>query len=298
MGEHIVIADSDEEALAIMKRGHDYLHRVLMRPQRDAQRLVIEKTRFFGEGSTGQLFQAKLATIKARTVEESIEAGSILCGSPQSVVKQMKKIHGEVGNGVFSLNFKVGDVPEGSCATEWNSSVTTCCRTCVGFSELYGPRESAPRPRAQGGVGGGGNSDSRRRKSAPPPHPSPPLASLAGGGDPNRGAELRKQLTHSASRTYRIKARGIVRITGSFVSGFQWIREHRPRAYHFSSIGLRSNNSVGCYGVLHPVFECRKQIVSHKNRAHASAAMECSRYNQEPREGLRRRETLETLNRC
>ena len=94
-------------------RGHDYLHRVLMRPQRDAQRLVIEKTRFFGEGSTGQLFQAKLATIKARTVEESIEAGSILCGSPQSVVKQMKKIHGEVGNGVFSLNFKVGDVPEG-----------------------------------------------------------------------------------------------------------------------------------------------------------------------------------------
>ena len=113
VGAHIVIADSDEEALAIMKRGHDYLHRVLMRPQRDAQRLVIEKTRFFGEGSTGQLFQQKLATIKARTVEESIEAGSILCGSPQSVVKQMKKIHGEVGNGVFSLNFKVGDVPEG-----------------------------------------------------------------------------------------------------------------------------------------------------------------------------------------
>ena len=67
VGEHIVIADSDEEALEIMKRGHDYLHRVLMRPQRDAQRLVIEKTRFFGEGSTGQLFQAKLATIKART---------------------------------------------------------------------------------------------------------------------------------------------------------------------------------------------------------------------------------------
>ena len=112
VGEHVVIADSDEEALAIMKRGHDYLHRVLMRPQRDAQRLVIEKTRFFGEGSTGQTFQAKLATIKARSVEESIEAGSILCGSPQSVVKQMKRIQGEIGNGIFSLNFKVGDVPE------------------------------------------------------------------------------------------------------------------------------------------------------------------------------------------
>ena len=112
VGEHTVIADTDEEALDIMKRGHDYLHRVLMRPQRDAQRLVIEKTRFFGGGNSGNLFQEKLATIKARTVEESIEAGSILCGSPKTVIKQMKKIHGEIGNGIFSLNFKVGDVPE------------------------------------------------------------------------------------------------------------------------------------------------------------------------------------------
>ena len=54
-----------------------------MRPQRDAQRLVIQKTRFFGEGATGQRFQARLATIKARTVEELIEAGSVLCGSPR-----------------------------------------------------------------------------------------------------------------------------------------------------------------------------------------------------------------------
>jgi alkanesulfonate monooxygenase SsuD/methylene tetrahydromethanopterin reductase-like flavin-dependent oxidoreductase (luciferase family) len=50
--------------------------------------------------------------IRTRSVEESIEAGSILCGSPASVVKQMKKIHAAVGNGIFSLNFKVGDVPE------------------------------------------------------------------------------------------------------------------------------------------------------------------------------------------
>jgi len=113
VGEHVVIADTDEEALDIMKRGHDFLHRVLMRPQRDAQRIVIEKTRFFGHNTEmGQTFQKKLAVIKTRTVEESIEAGSILCGSPASVVKQMKKISGAVGNGIFSLNFKVGNVPE------------------------------------------------------------------------------------------------------------------------------------------------------------------------------------------
>jgi alkanesulfonate monooxygenase SsuD/methylene tetrahydromethanopterin reductase-like flavin-dependent oxidoreductase (luciferase family) len=113
VGEHTVIAESDDEALAIMKRGHDYLHRVLMRPQRDAQRIVIEKTRFFGHNTeTGQQFQQKLALIKTRTVEESIEKGSILCGNPATVVKQMKRIHQATGNGIFSLNFKVGDVPE------------------------------------------------------------------------------------------------------------------------------------------------------------------------------------------
>jgi alkanesulfonate monooxygenase SsuD/methylene tetrahydromethanopterin reductase-like flavin-dependent oxidoreductase (luciferase family) len=113
VGEHIVIAETDDEALEIMKKGHDYLHRVLMRPQRDAQRIVIEKTRFYGDNKErGQNFQSKLALIRTRSVEDSIEAGSILCGSPATVVKQMKKINAAIGNGIFSLNFKVGDVPE------------------------------------------------------------------------------------------------------------------------------------------------------------------------------------------
>mgnify|MGYP003330506053 CR=1 FL=1 len=81
--------------------------------ERDAQRIVIEKTRFYGDNrERAENFQSKLALIRTRTVEESIEAGSILCGSPATVVKQMKKIQSAIGNGIFSLNFKVGDVPE------------------------------------------------------------------------------------------------------------------------------------------------------------------------------------------
>lgn len=112
VGEHTVIADTDEEALEIMKKGHDYLHRVLMRPQREAQRMVIENTRFYYQKEPGETMQAKLYTIRSRTVEDSIEAGSIICGSPATVTKQLKRISQTVGNGVFSLNFKVGDVPE------------------------------------------------------------------------------------------------------------------------------------------------------------------------------------------
>ena len=112
VGEHVVIADTDEEAMALMHAGHDYLHRVIMRPQRDAQKLVIEKTRFFGKSNAGEELQQKLATIRTRTLEDSIEAGSVLCGSPASVVRQIKRIHQEVGNGNLSLNFKVGNIPE------------------------------------------------------------------------------------------------------------------------------------------------------------------------------------------
>jgi alkanesulfonate monooxygenase SsuD/methylene tetrahydromethanopterin reductase-like flavin-dependent oxidoreductase (luciferase family) len=105
-------AETDEKALEMMHKAHDYLHRVLMRPQRTAQEIVIQKTRFFGDNSAGQVFTEKLAKIRMRTVEESIEAGSIFCGSPDSVAKQIKKVHGALGNGIFSLNFKIGDIPE------------------------------------------------------------------------------------------------------------------------------------------------------------------------------------------
>jgi alkanesulfonate monooxygenase SsuD/methylene tetrahydromethanopterin reductase-like flavin-dependent oxidoreductase (luciferase family) len=36
----------------------------------------------------------------------------VLCGCPETVVKQIKRIHGELGHGVFNFTVKVGTLPD------------------------------------------------------------------------------------------------------------------------------------------------------------------------------------------
>jgi alkanesulfonate monooxygenase SsuD/methylene tetrahydromethanopterin reductase-like flavin-dependent oxidoreductase (luciferase family) len=111
-GHHTCIAETDEEAHEHMGSALRYFHTVLMRPQRDAQALVVQGTRFFRSEQLGQGFAKRLETLKQRTLEEQIEAGSILCGSPESVVKQIKRINAELGNGRINMNMKIGNMPD------------------------------------------------------------------------------------------------------------------------------------------------------------------------------------------
>lgn len=45
-------------------------------------------------------------------MDEQIAGGMILCGSPESVVQQIKRIHAELGNGIFNFTMEVGDLPD------------------------------------------------------------------------------------------------------------------------------------------------------------------------------------------
>jgi alkanesulfonate monooxygenase SsuD/methylene tetrahydromethanopterin reductase-like flavin-dependent oxidoreductase (luciferase family) len=94
-----------------MREGQRYFHRVLMHSIRDAQRLVIQKSRFF-DPAHGERHINRLTTLKERTIDEMIEAGSIFCGSPQSVVKQMRRVRDALGNGRFNINMKIGNIPD------------------------------------------------------------------------------------------------------------------------------------------------------------------------------------------
>mgnify|MGYP003326530581 CR=1 FL=1 len=111
-GHQTVIAETDAEAIAIMRKGLDYFHRVLMRPQRETQTEVLTKTDYYRATDSKQYFDKRLATLRERTLEEQIEAGTVLCGSPESVVKQMKNIHKALGHGVFNMTMKIGDMPD------------------------------------------------------------------------------------------------------------------------------------------------------------------------------------------
>ena len=53
-----------------------------------------------------------LTTLKERSIDEMIEAGSIFCGSPASVVKQMRRVRDALGNGRFNINMKIGNIPD------------------------------------------------------------------------------------------------------------------------------------------------------------------------------------------
>ncbi|CDZ26940.1 LLM class flavin-dependent oxidoreductase [Neorhizobium galegae] len=111
VGQQICIADTDEEARHHMAAAQTYFHQTLMRPQRSAQQLVLGQSRYYTEADAGESFQKRLATLRSRTVEEQIEAGSIICGSPQSVIKQIKRLRQELDCGLLNLTIKVGNMP-------------------------------------------------------------------------------------------------------------------------------------------------------------------------------------------
>lgn len=111
VGQQICIADTDEEARHHMASAQAYFHQTLMRPNRTAQQLVLQQSRYYTESNAGENFQKRLATLRGRTVEEQIEAGSIICGGPESVIAQIKRLRGELGCGLLNLTVKVGNMP-------------------------------------------------------------------------------------------------------------------------------------------------------------------------------------------
>jgi len=110
--QQAVIADTDEQARALMEPALQYFHGLLMRPQLDAQRIVLQKSRFFGTDSQREHFVGRLSKLKARTLEDQIEAGSVLCGSPENVVKQIKRLRQHLGAGHVILNMKIGNIAD------------------------------------------------------------------------------------------------------------------------------------------------------------------------------------------
>lgn len=108
----IVVADTDAGALELMETGHHYLHDVLLASQGGANRLVMEQSAIYSGAKPANDLSRKFTALRNRDVKDSIEAGSLICGSPQTVVKQIKRIQGELGSGLMSLNFANGNVPD------------------------------------------------------------------------------------------------------------------------------------------------------------------------------------------
>jgi len=111
VGANVCIADTDDEARKWMEQGAAYLFGPLSGGPRTAQKLVLQRTRYYEDSSIGQASLDRRATLKSTTIDERIELGGVICGSPETVVQQIRRLYDELGHGVMHMVFKVGDIP-------------------------------------------------------------------------------------------------------------------------------------------------------------------------------------------
>jgi len=102
----VYLADTDEQAFALASPRVESNH--LVPGMLQANRLVAEAG-FFGPRNPEllQRFQT-MGTHAPLSLEKQLELGILLCGSPETVIDQLRNVLQELGAGVISLNFETG----------------------------------------------------------------------------------------------------------------------------------------------------------------------------------------------
>jgi alkanesulfonate monooxygenase SsuD/methylene tetrahydromethanopterin reductase-like flavin-dependent oxidoreductase (luciferase family) len=112
IGQHTVIADTDEEARVTMRDARKYFFDVLGGGPRTAANLVTRESRYYQDERRREGVGQRRQALADASIEDHIEKGAILCGSPATVVQQIKRIHSELGNGLMNITMKIGNIPD------------------------------------------------------------------------------------------------------------------------------------------------------------------------------------------
>ena len=92
--------------------GYEYFFNVLGGGIRTAQKLVVQKTRYFGDKEDAERQMEKLQSHKQLTLEERMERGLVMCGTPEMAIEQITRLYEEFGHGITNLSIKIGNVPD------------------------------------------------------------------------------------------------------------------------------------------------------------------------------------------
>ncbi len=111
VGLPTAVADTFEEAKAVLHSGTQYFFDVLQGGINRAQQLVLQKSRFNG-GDRNIRPLDKDQRMKLTPVEERIAQGQVLCGTPDMVVDQINRLHAILNHGHMNLIIKVGNMPD------------------------------------------------------------------------------------------------------------------------------------------------------------------------------------------
>jgi alkanesulfonate monooxygenase SsuD/methylene tetrahydromethanopterin reductase-like flavin-dependent oxidoreductase (luciferase family) len=112
LGVNVCVADSDADALAAMRPAMEYFIDVLNGPTRNAQRIVLRESRYFEEAATAEGWQSAQARRSVATIEDLIERGNVICGSPATAVAQIRRIASALDAGVFNVVLKLGNMDD------------------------------------------------------------------------------------------------------------------------------------------------------------------------------------------
>ncbi|MGY9003705.1 MAG: LLM class flavin-dependent oxidoreductase, partial [Rhodospirillales bacterium] len=109
VGVPTAVAKTFEEAKRQLEDGTQYFFDVLQGGINRAQQLVVSQTRFHADDTLIRPVN-KDQTMKSTPVEERIENGQVLCGTPEMVIDQINRMHAALNHGHMNLIVKVGNM--------------------------------------------------------------------------------------------------------------------------------------------------------------------------------------------
>jgi alkanesulfonate monooxygenase SsuD/methylene tetrahydromethanopterin reductase-like flavin-dependent oxidoreductase (luciferase family) len=111
VGLHTWVARTDAEARKTLGESEDYFYSVLSRPSNHANELVVSGTRYYQSDAARNRRLERRAKVMDLTIDDRIEQGTVLCGSPDTVVRQIQQVVKALDIGTIQVNFKIGAVP-------------------------------------------------------------------------------------------------------------------------------------------------------------------------------------------
>ena len=116
IGMNCCIAPTYEEAKEILLAGQEYFFGVLGGGIRTAQKLVVQKTRYFADEKTAEEQAKKFVNMRSGagglSFDERVDRGLMICGTPEMAIEQIEKVHKELGNGRIGLSIKIGNISD------------------------------------------------------------------------------------------------------------------------------------------------------------------------------------------
>jgi len=109
-----VLAETLIEARKIFEKSLEHFSRVLSGGTRTAQRLVLQKSRYFKDQAQAQERAERLRVSTSLGVDDLIDRGLVICGTPDMAVQQINRMYDEVGAGILTMACKIGNTPNGA----------------------------------------------------------------------------------------------------------------------------------------------------------------------------------------